>query len=224
MALIKNAKGRRKNQSPSGYTRLFGNEDLGNLMSRVQAAVISSGSELEKLILEKSHSIDDFDKFISDINYKNSGIYVASKKQIKSSKIIKTSFEPDLIAFDLVKRICYVIEVKDGDQFDTKKAAGERANLESFVNYASPKLPFSFKAYVCSFNSPNKESILVGLKHKFTIDEVITGRESCDLLGIDFDDINKVRNTDQTANLDYFIEELVEIPEVHQRLIQKLCD
>lgn len=222
MALIKNAKGRRKDQSPSGYSRLFGNEELGNLMSRVQAAVISSGSELEKIILNKSNAIENFDKFVLDVENKESGIHVASKKQIKNSEIIKSNFEPDLVAFDLLKKICYVIEIKDGDQFDTKKAAGERANLENFVNSASPKLPFSFKIYLCSFNSPNKEAIVAGVKHKFSMDEVITGKELCNLLGIDFNEINETRNTDQQANIDYFLEKLVDIPEVHQRLLGRL--
>ena len=40
MALIENAKGR---EEGSGYARLFGDAQLGWLMSRVQATVISSG-------------------------------------------------------------------------------------------------------------------------------------------------------------------------------------
>ena len=54
MARIENAKGRRENQAPSGYTRLFGIKELGQLMSRIQGTVISSGTELEKLIYERA--------------------------------------------------------------------------------------------------------------------------------------------------------------------------
>lgn len=36
MALISNAKGRGENGTPSGYERLFGNRQLGLLMSKVQ--------------------------------------------------------------------------------------------------------------------------------------------------------------------------------------------
>jgi hypothetical protein len=50
MALIENAKDRRADQSPSGYSRLFGVPGLGSLISRIQAAVISSGRELEQPI------------------------------------------------------------------------------------------------------------------------------------------------------------------------------
>ena len=50
----------------------------------------------------------------------------------KSPYSIK-GIEPDLLVFVVrSKRICQVIELKDGDSFDTKKAAAERANLERF--------------------------------------------------------------------------------------------
>jgi hypothetical protein len=43
MALISNAKGRGEEETPSGYERLFGNRQLGMLMSKVQSAVIYLG-------------------------------------------------------------------------------------------------------------------------------------------------------------------------------------
>ncbi len=45
------------------------------------------------------------------------------KKQIKKSRIAVKKFEPDFIAFERTPNnthICYVIEVKDGDQFIQK--------------------------------------------------------------------------------------------------------
>ena len=216
MALIREAKGRRKDQSPSGYSRLFGNSELGHLLSRVQGTVISAGSELEKLIIERSRPIKDFDKFITNLNDRSPGIFVATKKQIKASKIISTKFEPDLLAFDLVKRVCCVIEVKDGDQFDTKKAEGERVTLHNFVNEVSPVLPFSFKVFMCSFNARDKKEVYDGLKHKFPMGELLTGKELCDLLGIDYNEIISVRQGDYGDNLDYFIDELVKIPAIRK--------
>src|SRR3989344_6055829 len=50
MALISNARGRGENETPSGYERLFGNRQLGMLMSKVQSAVISTGNELEGML------------------------------------------------------------------------------------------------------------------------------------------------------------------------------
>ena len=216
MALIREAKGRRKDQSPSGYSRLFGNSELGNLLSRVQGTVISAGSELEKLIIERCRPIKDFDKFITNLDDRTSGIFVATKRQIKASKIIRTKFEPDLLAFDLVNRVCCVIEVKDGDQFDTKKAEGERVTLHNFVNEVSPVLPFSFKVFMCSFNARDKKEIYDGLKHKFPMVELLTGQELCDLLGIDYNEIISVRQGDHGDNLDYFVDELVKIPAIRK--------
>ncbi|MEX2142975.1 MAG: hypothetical protein WD740_00135 [Anaerolineales bacterium] len=214
MAQIRKAKGRRKDQSPSGYSRLFGNPELGNLLSRVQGTVISAGSELEKLIIERCKLIKDFDKFITNLEDKTPGIFVATKKQIKASKLINTKFEPDLLAFDLVKRICYVIEVKDGDQFDTKKAEGERVTLQAFVTEVASTLPFSFRVYLCSFNARTKKEIYDGLKRKFPIEELLTGKELCDLLEIDYAEITGVRNGDQGDNIEHFVDELLNIPKV----------
>ena len=217
MAKIRDAKGRRENQSPSGYSRLFGNIALGNLLSKVQAAVISSGNELERLILERCQKISDFDNFVTDLDNRSPGIFVATKRQIKKSKKVETRFEPDLLAFDLVHRICYVIEVKDVDQFDTKKSEGERNTLHSFRSDVASVLPFSFKIYMCSFNAPSKEAIYHGLKHKFPLDELMTGKELCDLLGIDYDEILDIRKQDQEDNIDYFVESLKNIPEILNR-------
>jgi len=218
MAKIRDARGRRKDQSPSGYSRLFGDLDLGNLMSRVQGAVISAGSELERLILERCQTISDFDKFVTDLDNKTPGIFVATKNQIKKSKVVKSKFEPDLMAFDLVHRICYVIEVKDGDQFDTKKSEGERNTLHAFVDDVASVLPFSFKIYMCSFNASSTDAIYQGLKRKFPIDELMTGKQLCDLLGIDFDELREARKTDQEDNIDYFVEQFRSIPTIAKRL------
>jgi len=214
MARIRKAKGRRKEQSPSGYSRLFGDAELGNLLSRAQGTVISAGNELEKLIVDRSTGIADFDEFITNLDNRAPGIFVATKAQIKASKIIKTRFEPDLLAFDLQKRVCFVIEVKDGDTFDTKKAEGERVTLHNFVNDVSAVLPFSFKVQVCSFNARDRKEIYEGLKHRFPVDELLTGRELCLLLRIDYDEIVSARSGDQADNLEYFVDALMKIPRV----------
>jgi len=218
MAKIRDAQGRREDQSPSGYSRLFGNIELGNLMSRVQGAVISAGTELERLILERCQRIPDFDDFVTDLDNRSPGVFVATKNQIKRSEIVESKFEPDLMAFDLERRICHVIEVKDGDQFDTKKSEGERITLHAFVDDVASVLPFSFKIFMCSFNAPSRDAIYQGLKHKFELEELMTGRELCDLLGIDFDELCETRKSDQEDNIDYFIEQLKSIPDLAKKL------
>ena len=61
MARFKNAKGRKYG---SGYSRLFDNEDLGGLISRIHATVIASGTELEQVIKDKVAIITDLDEFL----------------------------------------------------------------------------------------------------------------------------------------------------------------
>ena len=82
---IRNARGR--TDGNSGYTRVLGNDRLGQLMSRVQATVIANGNELEKMIVERSNTIENLEKFIDDVTEGNinDGVYLCRKKEIKSS-------------------------------------------------------------------------------------------------------------------------------------------
>lgn len=223
MALIERMKGRRVKQSPSGYTRLFGNAELGNLMSRIQAAVISSGTELEKLIWERVNKINDLDLFISQtIENPKEGIWVANKNQIKISKYIKSKHDPDFLVFDLTKRLGYPFELKDGDQFDTKKSDSEYDTLHNFCNDISRALPLHLRIYICCFNAQNKDEIYNGLKHRFSMNEVLTGKDLCSLLGISYNDIIQARVNDQTHNFEYFIDNLLKIDEARNFIVKRL--
>jgi len=225
MALIEEAKGRRSTQPPSGYTRLLGNSALGNLISRVQGAVITAGKELEKIIWARVNQIEDLDRFLVETLHekeKENKLWVAIKKQIKKSKTINSKYEPDFIAFSVEERMCYVIEVKDGDQFDTKKASGERMTLHNFTNDISHSLSFSTKIFMCCFNARNIEEMYHGLKRKFLKSELITGRDLCLLFGINYDEIIKVRTIDQKRNLTYLISSLLNIETIRDMIKERL--
>jgi hypothetical protein len=219
MALIENSKGRKEG---GGYERLFGSTQLGHLLSRVQATVISSGTELEKLITNLSKQITDVDSFLSSQELPH-GTYVISKKAIKGSSL-KTDKEPDIIVFkiDRQRQHCYIIELKDGDTFDTKKAAGERQLLETFENHLARRIRFTTSVHICSFNQLDKEKIVSGFKRKITADMAMTGQELCDLLGLDYTEIINSRIHQQIRNLDYFIDGLLKIEVVRETIIKKL--
>jgi hypothetical protein len=120
MALIENRKGR----DDGGYTRLFGDPLLGQLLSRVQGAVIASGSELERFVIENAQKLDDVDTFL-EMDVVPEGVFVAPKKALKKSRLINyADVEPDFVVFQRVgkKRHCYLVELKDGETFDTKKS------------------------------------------------------------------------------------------------------
>lgn len=223
MALIRDAKGRRVDQSPSGYTRLFGIEALGNLISRIQGTVIAAGNELEGLIWQRVNQISNLDQFLtSTLHSREDRLYVARKEQIKGSNIIQSKYEPDFVAFLPITRQCYIIEVKDGDTFDTKKANSEHVTLHNFRDDISRAIPYSTVIYICSFNATTKQEIYDGLKRKFSMDEILTGRELCGLFKIDYDEIVRIRTNEQQSNLDYFIHEVLKIDSIRNMIIKRL--
>ena len=229
MSKIAKAKGRDINKfGESGYTRVIGNSQLGQLLSKVQATVIANGTELEKMIVERCKTIENIDDFIKSVTEGkiNSGTYLCTKKILKKTQNYKTCIahiEPDMLVFIVSnQRICKIIEVKDGETFDTKKAAGEKENLIKFFQNFGVKIPFVTEYYVCSFNQCDKEKIHLGMKGVFKLENILTGRELCEILNIDFDDIVNTRTRDAIENFDYFINKLLEIPEVKEVIKAKI--
>lgn len=199
MALIKDRRGRRN----GGYERLFGHAELGFLLSKVQGAVIAAGTELERLIRRQAACIDDLDAFLAQ-DQMPEGAFLADKNQLKASQIINASMaEPDFLVFRRRSGAsrCHVIELKDGDNFDTKKASGERNALETFVGENARHMPFQVSFHICCFNQDSREAIVQGFKSKIGLAEALTGRELCELLEMDYDRIVEVRKKDQEANL-----------------------
>jgi hypothetical protein len=207
MALISNAKGRGENGTPSGYERLFGNRQLGLLMSKVQSAVISTGNELEKTIADE----------ITDTK----GISI--QKINKENRVFKGIKDGHDIIIDCVvekEGKIKLIEIKDGDTFDTKKVAGEVASLitaKAHLIKSHNLKEEQVSIHYCSFNATNHEQIEKGAKGLLPKDSAMTGREFCKMIGLDFDKIVEGRKSDQKENLAYFIEELKKIPEIHSK-------
>lgn len=222
---IRNARGRMDENS--GYIRLFNNIKLGQLLSKAQATVISNGNELERLVLDRTNNIDDLDLFIDAVteNQKDDGVYVCEKKILKKSPLTIPKHEPDLLVFIVQnKRVCKIIELKDGDAFDTKKSRGEREQLEEFSIKFGAKIPFVTDYFICCFNQDDKELIMQGFKNAFTIEHIMTGAELCDILSIDYAEIIQSRKKDAEDNIKYFVEELYKIPEIKAEMLNQLDD
>ena len=150
-----------------GYARLFNDPDIGALVSRVHATSIRAGTELEHIIHRESMynrtAICDLDDFLEN---GSDGVYLAHKSAIKAAaRIHFPGAEPDYLVFlrDGSKRVCYVLELKDGDQFDTKKSSGEVSNLLAFSTNVGSTLPYSTEIRICSFNQNDKQAIVAGL-------------------------------------------------------------
>ena len=209
-------RGRIPKESSGGYARIFDNEALGELMSKVHGTSISAGSELERLITERIETIDDLDAFLRK-DIMPDGVLLAKKKEIKKcTELDSQGSEPDFMIFKRRSghQRCHIVELKDGHIFDTKKVDGEREALHGFAKRNAGRLPYRVSTHFCAFNQDDAEVIWKGFKQKIDIKEAMTGREFCDLLEIDYDEIVEVRKSDAEDNILYFLEELLGIPEM----------
>lgn len=227
MSKICNAEGRKDGNS--GYTRVLGDDALGVLCSKIQATVISSGTELEKLIIAASNEILNLDSFISDADARRiaPGSYVCGKAVYKKSKYTVKDASGKLIIPDLLIFIvkpsseCNVIELKDGDNYDTKKVIGERDHLIIFRNEFGRRIPFITEFFVCCFNQLDKDKIYEGFKKAIEKPNLMTGKELCNIIGIDYDAIVNARKADQSENLEYVYEEIFKIKSFQDFLTNK---
>lgn len=217
MALIEDARGRKEG---SGYSRLFGDEELGYLVSRIQAAVISAGTELERIIKGKVELIADLDEFLQQ-EIMPEGVLVADKKEVKRCNTLDfAGSEPDFLIFKRRenKQVCHLVELKDGDSFDTKKASAEHRSMHSFISKNAQHLPYVVVAHFCCFNQDDKQQILAGFKNRINSKEAMTGQEFCDLLELNYLAIVQERAQQCAENVRYFLDELLKIPAVKERL------
>ena len=201
--------------SSGAYERLLNNKDLANIFTKAQSTVITNGTELEKIITSKSTKIDNLDDFINQVNSGNQGIgvYLCTKKVINQSKYRNTK-QPDFIVFEIKPngaRNCTIVELKDGDSFDTKKSQSEKQSLIAFKNDLASNIPFVVRFCICSFNQSDKEQIYLGFKKNFEMNEILTGQEFCDMLGISYDDIQLMRTKDAKDNFEYVVSEMTKI-------------
>ena len=211
-----------------GYARLFNDADIGALVSRVHATSIRAGTELEHIVQRESHlngtAIHNLDEFLSN---GGEGVFIADKKAIRrSQKIAFPGAEPDYLVFlrHGSERVCFVLELKDGDQFDTKKSSGEVGALMSFSTNVGSTLPYSTDIRLCSFNQEDKQAIVDGFKREVDESKVWTGREFCALMGFDYDAIVNERKADSNDNQRYLVEQLLTIPSLKQIAVEVLSN
>ena len=220
---IRDAVGR--TDGASGYARALGDEALGQLISRVQSTVISNGTELERIIVARTNPVLDLDVFIDQVTdgLQEPGIYLCQKKVLKKSRYAMPGIEPDLLIFLVQqRRICKVVELKDGDNFDTKKSQSERDHLEHFATVFGSQIPFVTEFYICCFNQEDKTKIQEGFKHRFELEHILTGRELCEVLDLDYDQILQGRQADMQDNFDYFVHQLLQIDTVREEVCRQL--
>lgn len=220
MALIRKGK---KGRDDGGYTRLLGSSELGALISRTHGASISAGTELERILLDRC-TVLGLPELEAFLDAPVDGVFVVRKSTIKKSPVLRSKQEPDVLVLRVCaqERLCFVVELKDGDAFDTKKAEGEKNSLYAYRDHIAAKIPFKVVVRVCAFNAADRDAIVKGFKERITEEEAMTGRELCDLLGVDFDAIVALREMDQAENFTFFLDALLAIAEVREHLSGKI--
>lgn len=224
MGLVKLANS--KGKSGESANRIFGNKKMGLLFSKVQAAVIQSGFELEKLIyaaiptemVTTLEALNDSARNIQNLP----PIQVVFKPSKPNPDNPNKSIEADLLVVDNLNRLIWLVEVKEGYVFDTKKADGELSSLKNITSWLAQEFPYKTQYFLCSFNQEDRETIVQGTKKRFSLDHVLTGRELCTKIGIDYDALRNKRKEDQTQNRRYFLKTLIAIPEIRAEIIELL--
>jgi len=214
---------RNPKDTSGGYERLFGIPQLGTLITKVHSASISAGRELERMIRDRVNPIEELDAFLRS-GFIPDSVSLATEKEIKRCTKLDTSASvPDFIIFEQRKshQLCRIVELKDGHVFDAKKVDGERRAMQGFIEQNSSRLPDEISIHFCAFNQDEPETILRGFKQRIDIEEAMTGREFCNLLGIDYDGLVEIRAQDTEDNTRYFIQELLLIPKIKQ-IIQEI--
>ena len=159
------------------------------------------------MILSRVHTIDNLDEYLES-SMVHQEITVVPKKSIKKSKIVSfDGVEPDFMIFVEKNnlRACHLVELKDGCEFDTKSSAAEKEHLHEFIGKNAKKLQYTFEGHICCFNEQSREEIVKGFKNKITQEDAMTGREFCELLQINYDEIVNTRSKDRDENLKFFL-------------------
>ncbi len=176
MSLIRD----RKENATGSYERVLGIKELGSLISKVHAIVISNGTELEKYILENTTArvIDNVEEFKKLLNHNlndNNNVFLIKKKIVKKSKVSKNNKEPDFIIIKKFEKELDIIELKEGWVFDTKKARGEFNDLKLFEQEIATQISYKTKTFICSFHQNNKSKIKEGFKNEVPIENIMNG-------------------------------------------------
>ena len=176
-------------------------------MSDIQSTAIRNGNELEKLIERYSNPLTNSDtcNLINEIKSGTiqNGTYLLSKDSYRGTAIAIPNHEPDYIivrANDTNTKIA-VIEMKDGDDFDTKKSNAELETLTACKDFIENNFAISADYALCCFNQTSHQNIVRGLKNRFDEAHVMTGNEFCELVGIEYEAIIKERKSDAADNV-----------------------
>lgn len=213
--LIKNSCGR-KDPRASGYFDIFAENDddplalkVSALISKIQATSIRNGIDLERLLTDKAFNpnkiffkCSSHDKNLETGHYSKFRIHKEHFPKIKQ----KQYTEIDDITIEEDKMT--IFEIKNGDNFDTKKSEAEIQCLslacEYFKTLSTTK---QIRFHIVLWNCKNLKTASIKADN---IPEncIMTGAEFCEKYNIDYKAICKKRRDDAKDNKKYLLSEL----------------
>ena len=180
----------------SGAFRLLGHMRMADLLRKSHSAIIGNGNELEDLIYEHSSHSNKL-KIYDGVPKKNAFVV---KYKWDGGDCDAVLLEPNKIT---------LFEIKDGDNFDTKKAAGEYAKLKKAAKFFETVDPHNrrcdFRIILWNCEDLKKSSF----KHKAAQPHLMRGRDFAPLVSIDYEKLNARRNeVDPEQNRQYMLKEM----------------
>jgi hypothetical protein len=192
------------------YSIIFGDEVMGSLISAIHATSIRMGNELEQIITELANVIDTahIDAFFNKTL--KPGVYIIPKKTMGDRRL-KFDQKPDVLVVNVNKNTCKIIEIKLGDNFDTKKSRGEVDNLKRYADKLDKATTYRVSYCICMWYAKDKTAVVHGFKSMITEAEALTGAEFCQMVGINYSDINSRIATHQHINRQFVFDKIISI-------------
>jgi hypothetical protein len=193
----------------SGYFRVTGDKDMAALMQKVQSAVIANGYELESLIYEEvPESFYEKRQNVNETGIKNIQKDTFMHK-VKIKNNLNKGIDLDFAIFTNNK--IYIVETKDGSNFDTKKASGEVDSLQKAKKIVHTA-DHGQRGVECMIVLWNEEDVSkASFKDKRAQKMLISGRDFCTKFKINFASIQNRRKEDTETNRQYVQEQMKKI-------------
>jgi len=240
MSLVENMMKKRNNGriEDSGYYYTLGDKYLAKLVQSVHACTISNGSELQRKIkeftpqdiqiLQKKQKLTKKGQPYSNPKYisgteptiKDIASAVKNKEDTFIPELIVDKDEIEAVGLELDKRYIhldgvwtiggkvYITEIKEGSAFDTKKSSAEASSLSKVQKVFNNHGMTNAQPLMVLWRLSNISEASV--KSDLAKSYIITGRDFCNLVGLNFDQINKSREKDRELNRKFVKEALRE--------------
>ena len=225
----------RKDIVNSGYYRVFKETDddeeamqIAGLCSRIQACVISNGCVLDgQIIPSKEYNANEpRHGCTSDVLDDDTVGHFAKFRLLKKHCVEvnnKTATELDylVITMDSVE----IYEIKDGDNFDTKKSQGEIKCLNIVRDYFVRRYPAkSVNTRIVLWNALDMKRTSVKAKEMMDTGTLLTGVAFCEKYDIDYDKISEARMKHGGGNRKYFWSEVQNMMSCNASLLKEFLE